>query len=109
MANIKEAFSTIQTMSSTSLNVLTASSSLGWESSAIDNSVNLYLDALVQVNIAFGASAPAGDKALYIYAYGALSGTFPTPITGSQGLLTATSSLACRLAYTLVLGTTSVV
>jgi hypothetical protein len=47
------------------------------ESAAVDNSTNLFLDALVQVKIATNASNDStGDKSVYIYACGtADSGT----------------------------------
>ena len=47
------------------------------ESAAVDNSTNCHLDALVQVKIATNTAADStGDKAVYIYAYGATdSGT----------------------------------
>jgi len=45
------------------------------ESTAIDNSTNCFLDALVQVKIATHAAADsAGDKAVYVYAYGTADG-----------------------------------
>jgi hypothetical protein len=94
-------------MSATSLTTFTANTTVYWESSNINNSVNKYLDALVQMTLTFGASAPAGEKAVYIYAYGALSSTFAHPITGSQGLVTATTAFACNLVQVLTLGTAS--
>jgi hypothetical protein len=107
MADIKAAFGSLTTISATSLTTFTASSAIFWESSAIDNSGNKYLDALVQMTLTFGASAPAGDKAVYVFAYGGLSGTFTNPITGSQGLVTATTAFACNLVQVLTLGTAS--
>jgi hypothetical protein len=113
MAQLQEKFGALVTMSSTSCNMLTAGSAIGWESSAIDNtniSGGLYLDALVQLTIPFGASAPAGDKAIYIYSYGALSGSYPNPITGSQGLVTAGNAVTgvnLRSLYTITVGTSS--
>jgi len=44
------------------------------ESTAIDNSTNLFLDALVQVKVNVTAGAPAGDKNCLIYAYGTADG-----------------------------------
>jgi len=110
MADIKTKFGSLVTMSSTACIMLTAGSAIGWESSAVDNSGNLYQDALIQFSISFGASAPAGDKALYIYAYGAMSSTFSSPITGSQGLVTAGNALTgtnIRPLYVMTLGTAS--
>jgi len=45
------------------------------ESSAIDNSTNCFLDALVQVRVATNTSADStGDKSMYVYAYGTADG-----------------------------------
>ncbi|MEN6332805.1 MAG: hypothetical protein ABFE01_01005 [Phycisphaerales bacterium] len=45
------------------------------ESTAVDNSTNRFLDALVQVKIATNPSADStGDKAVYVYAYGTTDG-----------------------------------
>lgn len=43
-------------------------------STAIDNSSNLFLDALVQLQIKVTAGAPAGDKNVLVYAYGTTDG-----------------------------------
>lgn len=41
------------------------------ESTAVDNSTNCFLDALVQVRIATNTAADStGDKSVYVYAYG---------------------------------------
>lgn len=45
------------------------------ESTIVDNSVNCFLDALVQVRIATNTAADStGDKSAYIYAYGTNDG-----------------------------------
>lgn len=45
------------------------------ESAAVDNSVDCFLDALVQVRIATNtAAASTGDKSVYVYAYGTSDG-----------------------------------
>jgi hypothetical protein len=45
------------------------------ESTAVDNSANCLLDALVQVRIATNSGADStGDKSVYIYAYGTADG-----------------------------------
>jgi len=41
------------------------------QSAAVDNSSNLYLDAHVQLKVKTGGTA-SGDKAVYVYAYGAV-------------------------------------
>ncbi len=45
------------------------------ESTAVDNSTNCFLDALVQVKIATNPAADStGDKSVYVYAYGTADG-----------------------------------
>jgi len=45
------------------------------ESTAVDNSVNCFLDALVQVKIATNTAADStGDKSVYVYTYGTTDG-----------------------------------
>lgn len=97
MASVLEAFQAAQSFTITNLNSLASSLTAGWGSAAVDNSSTLYLDALVQVNIAAVNTAPGSLKAFYVFAYGltdtggslytttgATSGGTP----GSQGALT---------------------
>ncbi len=45
------------------------------ESAAVDNAVNCFIDALVQVQIATNTAADStGDKSVYVYAYGTSDG-----------------------------------
>ena len=55
-------------------------------STAVDNSTNCFLDALVQLIITPSATAPAGDKNLLIYAYGSVDGgtTYSGAATGTD-------------------------
>jgi hypothetical protein len=48
---------------------LANSATAGWKSNAIDNSSNLYLDALVHCDFAAVNTAPANSKAIFLYAY----------------------------------------
>ncbi|MGH7743852.1 MAG: hypothetical protein ACREQ5_03415 [Candidatus Dormibacteria bacterium] len=54
---------------------LAASATVGRSSAAIDNTSNLYDDALVTVQIKTGTGAPGGDKAVYVFVYGSEDGT----------------------------------
>jgi hypothetical protein len=88
-ADLKQAYQATQTMTTTALQSLASSVTAGWQSSVIDNSANLYLDALVVATFAFANTAPAGTKAMLLYAYGGLaSGTYTYPCTGTEGTLT---------------------
>jgi hypothetical protein len=71
----------------------------GRSSVAIDNTVNLFLDALVQVKIKTSASALANDKAVYVYAYGTSDGgtDYTDGITSADAAFTATNPPNLRL------------
>lgn len=58
----------------TSLANASGSNGAGQSSAAVDNTTNLFLDALVMVKIKTSSSALANDKAVYIYAYGTSDG-----------------------------------
>jgi hypothetical protein len=70
------------------------------ESDAVDNSSNLYLDALVQVVLKLSNAAPAGDKRCYVYAAGvinAASPTWPDTVTGADAAITLNSPTQLKL------------
>ena len=57
------------------------------ESTAVDNSTNKYMDALVGGKIQIGA--PSADGTIAIYAYGSYDGTeYTAGLTGSDGTVT---------------------
>lgn len=53
---------------------LASSATVGRSSLAVDNTTNLFLDAAVMVKVTMGATTPANDKAIYVYAYGTADG-----------------------------------
>lgn len=73
----------------TNLHSNTSSTTAAWASAVVDNTTNKYLDALVQVVLDYANTAPANDKATYVYAYGGIeSGVYSNPITGTEGDVT---------------------
>ena len=94
MADVKEAFGTATAFTKTNANLAT-SATAGWMSNAITNSTNLYLDALVNIELAAVNTAPANSKAIFLYAYALVDGSGTaytstgdgTP-SGSEGTLT---------------------
>ncbi len=59
------------------------------ESTAIDNSSNLYLDAMVYVALKLQAGSPSAPKTINIYLYGSLDGTnYTDNATGSDAAVT---------------------
>lgn len=94
MATVTELFGAATAFTITNANLAT-SATAGWMSNAIDNSSNLYDDALVHVVLASVATAPANSKAIFLYAYGLVdsSGALYTSAgdgtpSGSEGTLT---------------------
>lgn len=73
-ASVKEAFGTATAFTKTNANLAT-SATAGWDSNSIDNSSNLYLEALVSIYLAAVNTAPANSKAIYLYAFGLIEGT----------------------------------
>jgi hypothetical protein len=88
---LKTLYSSVTTMTTTSLQSLASSATAGWQSTVVDNSSDLYLDAHVQVVVDMANTAPANDQCLYVYAYGGLATTYTNPCTGSEGTITLTS------------------
>ena len=93
-ASVKQAFGSATAFTKTNANLAT-SATAGWMSNAIDNSSNLYLDALVTAELAAVNTAPANSKAIFMFAAGIVdtagsaytSAGDGTP-SGSEGTLT---------------------
>lgn len=65
------------------------STTAGNQSTAVDNSADKFMDALVQLKFKLVAGTPASDQTVYVYAYGSEDGTaFPDGITGTSGAYT---------------------
>lgn len=78
---------------------LASSATAGRESTVVDNTTNLFLDALVTVKVKTSASALANDKACYVYAYGTVDDgtTYSDTATGSDAAITMTDPPNMRL------------
>jgi hypothetical protein len=88
MADLKIKYGTSAGITCT-LASLASSATAARESTAVDNTTNLYVDALVYVACALQAGSPANDKAIYIYAYGSEDGTnYTDNATGSDAAVT---------------------
>lgn len=94
MASIKLVYASPVTLTITNAN-LASSATAGWQSAGQDNTSNLYIDAMVQVKLAAVNTAPANNKAIYIYGFGVADGsttdytnTGAAAVTGSEGTLT---------------------
>lgn len=80
---------------------LASSATAGRECTVIDNTTNLFLDALVVVRVKLAAGAPANDQACYVFAYGIVDATagptYPDAITGADAAITFNSPTQLRL------------
>lgn len=59
------------------------------ESTSVDNSSNLFLDAAVQLGLRLATGVPSGDKVINVYFYGSIDGTnYDDNATGADAALT---------------------
>lgn len=112
MADLKIKYADWADLAITLASLATSSTLLaGRESTAIVNTTNLYLDALLAGNIRVGTSPTGGQ--IEVWLYGAISGTpsYPDVLTGSDAGATITSVNVKRgglkLAKVIEIGTTS--
>jgi hypothetical protein len=87
-ADIKLAFQAVQSMTVTNLHSLASSVTAGWQGAVVDNTSNLFLDALVQAVIDYANTAPANSRGVFWFAYHGLDTTYTNPATGSEGTIT---------------------
>jgi hypothetical protein len=68
-------------------------------STAIDNTTNLFLDALVSINIKSGASGTSASGTVNVYAYGSADGgsNYTENASGTDAAITLTSPTNLRL------------
>ena len=97
---------TATSMTVTSLNSLASNATVGWQSDSVRNNVRKALDYKINVKLTMANTAPANDKAVYVYIcpfyfdgtnwYAASQGTTTLP-TGAQGSSTIASPNNLRL------------
>jgi hypothetical protein len=94
MASLKIAYSADIDLDVTNLHSIASSATwvAGWESDAIDNSSNLYLDYLVSGKIALGNSATAGQIRVYVVAPVDDAPTWPDVMDGTDSVETWTTT-----------------
>ena len=98
MPAIKMAYGTSTAFTITLASLANGATS-GRESTVVDNSSDLYIDALAQVIVTVSSGTPANDKAVYIYAYGAEAATtnYSGNATGVDAAINLDSPTAMRL------------
>ncbi len=97
MASIKSAFGTSNQTITLTIASLTNNSARA--STAVDNTSNLYTNALVQLKIKSGASSTSSTGYVNVYAYGTADGgtTYSDGASGTDGALTMTAPPNIRL------------
>lgn len=88
MATTKITYATEQTLTVTNLHSLASSATAGWQSDAVDNTTNLYLDYMVYFVLDFANTAAANSKGVYVFAYSGIGTSYTNPCTGSEGTIT---------------------
>ena len=89
MADIKTAYAATQTLTVTNLHSLGSSATAGWQSAVVDNTSNLYLDALVQVVLDHANTSPGSSRQSFVFAFGGIeSGVYSNPASWSEGTIT---------------------
>jgi hypothetical protein len=82
-------YASIVTMIVTNLHSKASSATAGWQSVEVDNTSTLYADVEVQVVLDFANTAPANDKAAYVYVASAIeTGKLSNPASGTEGGIT---------------------
>jgi hypothetical protein len=96
MADVKTAYGTGGVAITCTLASLAISSYR--ESTAVDNTTNLWLDALVSMGVKLQAGTPANDKAVYVYCAGSIDGTtWGDAVTGSDAAITPNAPINLKL------------
>ena len=112
MSDVKTAYGTNGQALTITLASLADSTSAGRESTAVDNSSNKFLDALVLAKVKIANSgAIALPSAVFVYAYGTVDGgtTYGDTVTGSDAAITLTNPPNLKqlgLIYTPAINTT---
>lgn len=88
-----------QSVDLTSFNSLASSATAGWSSHYVDNSSNLYLDLIAYIKIAAVNTAPASNKAFYLYGATSLN-TTDLPCSGASSGNTVPNSSTTSAALT---------
>jgi hypothetical protein len=84
-SDVKEAFQSEQTMTTTNLQSKASSATAGWSGATVDNTSNLYLDADLHVVIAAVNTAPGSDQTIYVFTYAGTNSSDLTPTGAASG------------------------
>lgn len=88
MSTISINYGSEQTLTVTNLHSLANSATAGWQSTAVDNSSDLYVDAMVYFVLDFANTAPANSRGVFVFAYSGIGSSYTNPASGSEGTIT---------------------
>ena len=94
MANVKQAFNTAATFTCSLASLANSTAGVGRQSTVIDNSSGLYVDALVTIKIKTGGSGTSATGFITVYAFGTTDGgtTYTDNAGASDAGLTVSAS-----------------
>jgi hypothetical protein len=104
----KTTFGASTTIGAITLASLAASTvGVGREGTVIDNTSDLYLDAMLYLAIKLGSGTIGMDSCVYVYVYGSEDGTNfnESTVTGSNAAITFGTSHNLKLAGVMIFGT----
>ena len=79
-------------MQNLTLTMASLASGSARECTAVDNTSNLFLDAMVYLALQLQSGTPSGDASIYVYAYGSADGSnYDDNATGSDAAITLRS------------------
>ncbi len=100
MADLKNAYGTNGQVITVTLTSLAASATAGRESTVIDNTSNLFMDALVSGKVKTqNSGSVSAPSCTYVWCYGTVDNgsTYPDTVTGSDAAITMNSPNQLRL------------
>lgn len=99
-SSIKTLYGTEAQVVTCTLTSLASSATAGRESTAVDNTTNLFRDVLVYAHVKIDSGTIGNDKRVYVWAYGTVDAAtplYPDTVTGSDAAITLTSPTNLRL------------
>lgn len=88
MAVTKVTYAAESSLTVTNLHSLANSATAGWQSDAIDNTSNLYIDAEINIVLDFANTAPANSRGVYVFMMRGVGTTYTNPTSGTEGTIT---------------------
>lgn len=88
MADLKIAYGAEQTLTVTNLHSLANSATAGWQSAAVDNTSDKFVDVMAYLVLDFANTAPANSKGVFVFVYSGIGSSYTNPASGSEGTIT---------------------